>query len=274
MPRPSDRRRRRPRPRLEGRAGIDLGTTAILLFVAGTVAGTLNVIAGGGSLLTLPLMIFLGLPAGVANGTNRVAILVQNIGAVWSFNRHRLIDWAWFPLAALPALIGGAAGSLLALRIDDLAFQRILAVLMVLIALWTVWNPLGKRTVGERLLAADTGRGRVLLVLAFAFVGFYGGFVQAGVGFIILAIITVGGLDLVRGNALKVMVVLAYIPLSLALFAWDGKVNWAYGAALAAGNLLGAFIGVRLTVLRGHAWIRRVVTFTVIAFAIRLLWPA
>lgn len=253
---------------------MDLGLTAGILFVAGTVAGTLNVIAGGGSLLTLPLMIFLGLPAGVANGTNRVAILVQNVGAVWSFNRHRLIDWTWLPLAALPAMIGGAAGSWLAIRTDDLAFQRILAVLMVLIALYTVWNPLGKRDVGERLIAADTGRGRFWLVLGFAFVGLYGGFVQAGVGFIILAIITLGGLDLVRGNALKVMLVLSYIPISLALFALDGKVDWAYGAALAAGNLLGAFIGVRLTVLKGHVWVRRVVTVTVLAFAVRLLWPA
>jgi len=253
---------------------VDLGATAVLLFVAGTVAGTLNVIAGGGSLLTLPLMIFLGLPAGVANGTNRVAILVQNVGAVWSFNRHRMIDWSWLPLAALPALVGGGVGAWLAIRIDDLAFQRILAVLMVLIAVWTLWNPLGSRDVGEKLLAAETRRGRFLLILGFGFVGLYGGFVQAGVGFIILAIITMGGLDLVRGNALKVLLVLAYTPLSLALFAFDGKVDWAYGVALAAGNLLGAFIGVRLSVLKGHLWIRRVVTITVLAFAVRLLWPA
>jgi len=253
---------------------MEFGTTAVVLFVAGTIAGTLNVIAGGGSLLTLPLLIFLGLPAGVANGTNRVAILVQNIGAVWSFNRHRVLDWGWVPIAALPALVGGIVGAWLAIQVDDLAFQRILAVLMVLIALWTVWNPLGGRSVGETLSAAETPRGRALLMAVFALIGVYGGFVQAGVGFLILAVITLGGLDLVRGNALKVLLVLAYTPLSLALFALDGKVDWAYGAALAAGNLLGAFIGVRLAVLKGHTWIKRVVTVTVLAFAIRLLWPS
>ncbi|MFV1986088.1 MAG: sulfite exporter TauE/SafE family protein [Gemmatimonadota bacterium] len=253
---------------------MEFGTTAVVLFVAGTIAGTLNVIAGGGSLLILPLLIFLGLPAGVANGTNRVAILVQNVGAVWSFNRHGMIDWGWVRIAALPALFGGAAGAWLAIRIDDLAFQRVLAVLMVVIALWTVWNPLGGRTVGQTLSAAETRWGRVLLMVAFALIGVYGGFVQAGVGFLILAVITLGGLDLVRGNALKVLLVLGYTPLSLALFALDGKVDWAYGAALAAGNLLGAFVGVRVAVLRGHVWIKRVVTVTVLAFAIRLLWPS
>jgi uncharacterized membrane protein YfcA len=253
---------------------MEFGTTAVVLFLAGTVAGTLNIIAGGGSLLTLPLMIFLGLPAGVANGTNRVAILVQNIGAVWSFHRHGLMDWSWARIAAAPAAVGGAIGAGLAIRIDDLAFQRILAVLMVTIALWTVWNPLGGRPVGEKLSAAETPKGRAALVIAFGLIGFYGGFVQAGVGFLILAAITLGGLDLVRGNALKVLLVLAYTPISLAMFALDGKVDWAFGAALAAGNLLGAFIGVRLAVLKGHVWIKRVVTVTVVVFAIRLLWPS
>lgn len=246
---------------------------AVLLFLAGAVAGTLNVIAGGGSMLTLPLMIFLGLPPSVANGTNRVAILVQNIGAVWGFRRHRLVDREWVPLAAIPALVGAAGGAWLAIRIDEAAFQRILAVLMVAIALWTLWNPLGRRGGGEREPGAVAGsaRGRVLLAAGFFAAGVYGGFVQAGVGFVLLALVTLAGLDLVRGNALKALVVLAYTPVSLAVFALGGRIDWGMGVALAAGNLAGAFLGVRLAVLKGHAWIRRVVTITIILFAIRLL---
>lgn len=255
---------------------MDYWTTAALLFAAGTVAGTVNVIAGGGSMLTLPLMIFLGLPASVANGTNRVAIVVQNIGAVSRFRRHGLLDPAWVPIAAVPALVGAIAGSWLALRIDDASFQRILAVLMVAIALWTIWNPLkGRgRKPGAAATVPSSGKGRAALAAAFLLIGVYGGFVQAGVGFIILAALTVAGLDLVRGNALKALVVLAYMPLSLAIFALDGKVDWGMGAALAAGNLAGALIGVRLTVLKGHVWIRRVVTVTIVLFAIRLLTSA
>ncbi len=252
---------------------MDLGIVTILLFLAGLIAGTLNVIAGGGSLLTMPLMIFLGLPATVANGTNRVALLVQNIAAVWSFHRHGVIDWSWIRLAAIPGVFGAGLGTWLALTIDDAAFQRLLAVLLVIIALWTAWNPLAHLKVGDAIEGLDRPGRRALLGLAFFGIGIYGGFIQAGIGFIILALTTLVGLDLVRGNALKVLFVLCFTPLSLVIFAAGGKVDWAYGLALAAGNLAGALIGVRLTVLKGHTWVRRVVTVTVIVFAVRLwLW--
>lgn len=252
---------------------MDPGASAALLFGVGLVAGTLNVIAGGGSLLTLPAMIFLGLPPTVANGTNRVAILVQNVGAVWRFQRHGLVERAWISLAAIPALAGAALGTWLAVGIDDASFQRILAILMVVIALWTIWDPIGDRVVGDRLESEDgSPPRRGLLAAAFFGAGVYGGFVQAGVGFVILAIVTLGGLNLVRGNALKALVVLVYTPISLALFASAGLIDWGMGASLAAGNLTGAFLGVRLTVLKGHAWVKRVVTVTVLAFAIRLLF--
>jgi len=249
------------------------GLTGLVLFVAGVVAGTLNMIAGGGSLLVLPLMIFLGLPATVANGTNRVAILVQNTGAVWSFHRHGTINWKWIQLAAVPGLVGAGLGTWLAIRIGDLTFERVLAVLLVLVALWTLWNPLGSREVGDVIRHLERPGRRLALRLGFFVIGIYGGFVQAGIGFVILAFTTVAGLNLVRGNALKVLFVLTYTPLSLLIFALGGKVDWAYGAALAAGNLTGAFIGVRLAVLKGHSWIRRVVTVTVVAFALKLwIW--
>ncbi len=242
----------------------------VLLLGVGVIAGTLNVIAGGGTLLALPVMIFLGLPSTVANGTNRVAILVQNIGAVWGFHRHKIVDWGWLVLAAVPVLIGAALGTWAAIVIDDDAFRRVLAGVMVAVALWTLWDPLKHRPVGESMRAAETGRGRAALFLAFFVVGVYGGFVQAGIGFLILAVVTIAGMNLVRGNALKVLLVLTYTPLSLALFAASGKVDWGLGAALAAGNFIGAHLGVHLTVLKGHAWIKRVVTVTVIIFAIRL----
>lgn len=241
----------------------------LALYIAGAIAGTLNVLAGGGSFLTLPLMIFLGLPPSIANGTNRIAILVQNVGAVWGFSRHRLVEWGWLAWAAPPALIGSALGTWAAIEVGDEAFRRLLALLMVVVSLWMVWNPTASPLEGDTV--EPPGRlGRAGLLAAFFAVGFYGGFVQAGIGFLLIAVIMAAGLDLVRGNALKVLVVLAYTPLSLALFAAGGKVVWGIGAALAAGNLTGGLIGVRLTVLKGHEWIKRFVTVVVIAFAIRL----
>jgi len=247
--------------------------TAGLLFGVGLIAGILNVLAGGGSLLTLPVMIFLGLPPTVANGTNRVAILVQNVAAVWGFQRHRLIERAWIPVAALPAVAGAALGAWLAVLIDDTSFRRILAAMMVLIALWTVWNPLGRGGGPREALAGGLSAARRIgLIAGFFVAGVYGGFIQAGVGFVLLGVIALAGLDLVRGNALKVLLVLAYTPISLAIFAAGGLVDWTIGVALALGHLAGALIGVRLAVLRGHAWIRNVVTITVVVFAIRLLF--
>jgi uncharacterized membrane protein YfcA len=242
----------------------------LLLFLAGLLAGTLNVIAGGGSMLTLPLMIFLGLPPTVANGTNRVAILIQNIGASWTFQRKKLISREWMLLAAPPALVGAVIGTLGAIRIGDLAFQRILAVVLVAAAAWTVWRPVEPPREGDSRPPA--GWRRWTFSLGFFLVGLYGGFIQAGVGFVILAVTSLGGLDLIRGNALKVPLILAFTPLALLLFALNGKVDWAMGLALAAGNFLGGIAGVRLQILKGHAWVRNVVTVTILVFAVRLLF--
>lgn len=241
-----------------------------LLSAVGFVAGTLNVIAGGGSFLALPVLIFLGLPATVANGTNRVAILLQNTGAVWSFRRRGVFSRRWLPWAALPALAGAGLGTWLAVEMGDRSFERVLAALMVVVTVWTIWDPVRKREPRDELGEGLETLGRWGLIAGFFLAGIYGGFVQAGIGFLILTLTTLGGLDLVRGNALKVLLILAFTPLSLALFAATGNVAWGMGLALAAGNFAGGLLGVRLTVLKGHAWVRRVVLVTVFVFAVKL----
>ena len=236
-----------------------------LLFAVGLVAGTLNVIAGGGSFLTIPLLIFMGLPPVVANGTNRVGIFCQNVAASFSFQRHGVVEWRYVRWAAGPAVIGALIGSKLAVAIGDEAFKNILAVLMITVTLWTLWDPLKHRG-GEK-----KPFNRLALAGGFFVVGIYGGFVQAGVGFLVLAATTLAGLDLVRGNAVKVLSILAYTFISLAIFAWEGKIDWSLGLALAAGSIVGSQLGVHLTVLKGHNWIKRVVTVTVIVMALKLL---
>lgn len=236
----------------------------LILAVIGFVSGTLNVIAGGGSFLTLPVLIFLGLPATVANGTNRIGVLMQNAGGVWGFHRHRVLDWRWGLQVSVPAVVGAALGTWLALHVSDVAFRRILAGVMVLMSIWPILSPRGE---------PDPHRppsSSAAVMAGFFLTGIYGGFLQAGVGFLILALTSMAGLDLVRGNAVKVLSVLLLTILSLAIFVSQDKVNWPLGLALGAGNLSGSFVGVRLTVLKGHRWVRTVVTIAIIVFAARL----
>ncbi len=240
----------------------------LLLFFFGVVAGTLNVIAGGGSFLTMPLLIFLGLPPTVANGTNRVGILLQNVAAVWGFHRHRVVDWRYILWAALPATAGALLGAWGAVVIGEQAFKNFLALIMIVVTLWTLWDPLK----GMKTAAAGARPPRIgMLAGGFFLVGIYGGFVQAGVGFLVLATTTLAGLDLVRGNAVKVLSILIYTFIALGIFAWQGKVDWTLGLVLAAGTVAGSQLGVHLTVLKGHKWIKKVVTVMVILLAVKLL---
>lgn len=276
------------------------------LAACGLVAGTINTVAGGGSFLTLPTLIFFGLDPTVANGTNRIGILLQNVTAVWGFSRHGVVERSLIPWTLGPALVGAGLGSWAALEVGDEAFRRILAALMVGVSLWTLWSS-GKRssgrqssdTQGEAELQEESGQQsdiastegtepsvlklesgpteagsgapHWLLACLFFPVGFYGGFVQAGAGFFILAATTLAGLDLVRGNAFKALLILAFTPIALGLFAASGAVEWGPGLAMAAGSIAGGWVGVRLTVLKGHRWVQRAVTAAVILFAVLLL---
>ena len=240
----------------------------VLLLVTGVVAGTLNVIAGGGSFLTLPALIFLGLPPTVANCTNRVAIFCQNVGSVLGFQRHGVVEWKYLLWAALPATFGAGIGSWAAVTMSDEAFKNILAFLMIGVTLWTLWDPLKKKKSDEQ---EEHSPQVVPLMVGFFLVGIYGGFVQAGTGFLILAATTMARLDMVRGNAVKVLTILIYTAFALIIFAINDKIDWKLGGVLAVGTVIGSQIGVRMTVLKGHAWVKTVVTVAVIVLAIMLL---
>ena len=247
---------------------FDLLTT-LMLIGAGFVAGTINSIAGGGSLLTLPLLIFIGLPATVANGTNRIAIFVGGIGATTEFHRRKLIPFAWVKFGLPPALVGVALGTWAATEIGDVAFERVLAGILVLAAAWMIWHPVTPPEHTETL-APDPEK-RWLLMSAFFLLGCYSGFIQAGIGFLFLALLSANGLDLVRGNAVKVPLILAFTALAIPLFALGDNLNWVAGLSLAAGQFFGARLGVHLQVLKGQAWVRNVLTVAIVLFAIRLV---
>jgi uncharacterized membrane protein YfcA len=236
----------------------------LLLIAAGIFASVVNVLAGGGSFLTLPILIFLGLPTTVANGTNRVGVLMQNVSAVWGFHSAGVLDWRWAVTASLPALVGSALGSVAALYVSDELFRRILAIVMVIATAATLFAP------PPRAQPSAGGARSWVVWIGFFVVGLYGGFLQAGVGLLVLAITSWSGLDLVRGNAIKVVSVFLLTVLALAIFAAGDSVHWPMGLALGLGNTIGGLLGVRIAVRKGHAWIKGFVTATIVVFAIRL----
>jgi len=234
------------------------------LFAVGVIAGTLNILAGGGSFITLPVLIFLGLPATAANATNRISIVLQNTSALWGFERRKVIPWRETIIdSTLPALAGSIVGALMAMRVEDAAFKKFLAVAMVILSLWTLLGKGREEELARRIPLWGTR-------FAFLLIGVYSGFVQAGVGFFVLTLTTLGGLTLVTGNAVKIVVLLATNLLALAIFQSGGVVHWGLGLSLASGSIIGGQLGVRLAVLKGHAWLRWIVTSAIIIFAIKL----
>jgi uncharacterized protein len=241
----------------------------VLILVTGVVAGILNVMAGGGSLLTLPMLIFLGLPSADANGTNRVAIQVQNIIAILGFRSKGIFNLKLSLLFAIPALVGAIVGARIAIELEDKLFNQILAGIMILALALILWNPT------RRLKHVDitmTPTRRLIAIVVFFLVGIYGGFIQAGVGFILIAaLVLITGLDLVRTNSHKVFIVAVYTFSALATFALEGKVDWALGLVLAVGNGAGGWIGSRFQVAKGEKWVQIVLIVAVLAMAVRLL---
>ncbi|MCW4240780.1 MAG: sulfite exporter TauE/SafE family protein [Candidatus Thiodiazotropha taylori] len=241
----------------------------LLLALVGVAAGWLNVMAGGGSLLTIPVMLFMGIPGPVANGTNRIAILAQNITAVTAFRRRGYSDFKLgFSLAAAASL-GAIGGASVGVKLDGVWFDRVLALVMVgVMILMATGHDKIKPTGGERK-AKNLFAGHLLMVGA----GFWGGFIQIGVGFILMPILhRVLGLDLVRVNMHKVLIVLVYTIVALGIFAANLELMWWIGVSLAIGNSIGGWLGAHTTITHGEGLIRRVLYLALSAFIIKLLF--
>jgi len=246
----------------------DLVLKGLLVLVIGAVAGWINVFAGGGSLLTLPLLIFLGLPTAVANGTNRVAVTAQNVFAVMGFRSKGVSDLRLSLLFSVPAVIGSIIGARIAIDLPDALFRRVLAVVMVAVLVIVLWDPAKRMKKVDKTL---TPLRAVVAVVGFFLIGVYGGFLQAGVGFLIIAfIVFLTGLDLVRTNALKVFIIGLLTIVALIMFAIEGKVDWPLGIALGVGNSLGGWFGSRFQVEKGEKVVRIMLVVGVLIMALQL----
>lgn len=240
-----------------------------LYIIVGFFTGFLNTVAGGGSLISMPILIFMGLPGTVANGTNRVAILTQNIFAVSGFHSKGIkLPFPYTYFLSLVSLVGGLLGAWLATDIPDQLFNRILAVVMIGVVLSIVLKPTNKKNNGEETMTSGS---QIIGVIAFFFLGIYGGFLQAGIGFLVIALLThVNNFNLIKINYIKVFVALLYTGAAVLIFAIEDKIIWPIGIALAIGQGMGGWYASRWSVDKGEKWIRRILVVSVIAMAIKL----
>jgi len=242
---------------------------AALLVAVGVVGGFLNVMAGGGSLLTVPVMVFMGLPGPVANGTNRIAILAQNITAIATFARRGFSDFRLSITLAACAIPGAVAGAMVGTRLEGVWFNRALALIMLGVMLVMHFDRGGQAGAAAGPSRRQLISGHILMVGA----GFWGGFIQLGVGFIIMPILNrVMGLDLVRTNMHKVFIIASYTVVALLVFASQVELLWIVGLALALGNSIGGYLGAHFTVTRGEGLIRLVLNLVLVAFIVKLLF--
>nr|MBN2276468.1 sulfite exporter TauE/SafE family protein [candidate division Zixibacteria bacterium] len=240
-----------------------------LVVLAGFVCGFINTLAGSGSLVTLPLLIFLGLPANVANGTNRVAILLQTMVAVEKFRREKRLDPRRGGLLAIPAIFGAVVGAQIAVNLDEQLMRQTIGVLMVVMLVVILVKP--KRWLVGRPEITDRRPG-LILILTFFGIGVYGGFIQAGVGIFLLAgLVLAAGYDLVKANAIKNLIILCFTVFALLVFIFNNQVRWEIGLILAVGNMLGAWVAARLAVEKGAGFVRWLLIGVIIVSAVMLL---
>jgi uncharacterized membrane protein YfcA len=237
---------------------------ALLLIIGGLFAGAINTVAGGGSMLTVPLLVLAGVPGNAANGSNRVGILTSNVAAVATFRRLGVDGLRHASRVVVPVVLGGLIGSFAVGRVlDDAAFERVFGLLMIPLVILSVRRP----TNATEEHAWSTAK----VVIVFLLIGIYGGAFQAGVGLVLLAALTRSGFDLVMSNSIKVIVNTAVTVVALPVFILNGDVEWVPALVLAAGFVVGGWLGAQASFRGGEVLIRRVMVVAALGLAGRLI---
>jgi uncharacterized membrane protein YfcA len=233
----------------------------IILICSGVIVGFINTLAGGGTVISMSVFMFLGLPPLTANGTNRIAIVFQNFTAVAYFQRNKFIDWRRILHFSIPIVLGSLTGAFIAGFISNQWFLYVFAAAVILFGISMLLNP--NRYIHERtdLMNRKITPWQYLILFL---TGIYGGFVHVGIGYVLLAVLVLmNGYDLLKANALKCVLILCYVPFSLFIYAMHGNACWSFGLVHAIGNMIGAALAARIAVKRGAAFIRYIVLILV-----------
>ena len=241
---------------------------SLLLIVVGFVAGFINTLAGGGSLLTLPLLIFMGLPPSVANGTNRIGIVLQMLAGTAGFKSKGVITFPFSIYLGIAALLGAVLGAQIAIDIKGETFTKILSFVMIAVVLIIVFKP---KLQLQQLAERTTGKHLWISCIAFFLFGIYGGFLNAGLGFILILFLHhFNRFSLVKSNATKAVVIVIYMSAALFIFILNDKIDWAMGLTMAIGTSLGGWVASRYSVKKGDGFIKVFLVIAVSFMAVKL----
>ncbi len=223
-----------------------------LLIASGILVGIINTLAGGGTVLTISIFTAMGLPITMANGTNRIAVVLQNLTASLTFIRKRMLDVKAGLLLSIPTIIGNIAGSMLATQLDEWIFKLCLGVVLTVILIYMIFD-----RHNHSMPAGHSLKLNLWHYLWFFLIGLYGGYIYIGLGYVVLAItIWTMRLDLVTANILKGFVIFVSSPFSMLVFMYNGQVDYAFGLLHGLGNIIGAFLASHYAIGWGVKFVR------------------
>ena len=241
---------------------------SFFLVIVGFLAGIINTLAGGGSLFTLPVLILFGLPPTVANGTNRIAIIIQSLSGTLGYKSKGISSFPFNIYLGISSSRGALIGAYIAIDFDEILFNKVLAIIMVLFGILILFR---KKNIKLELTERLEGKYLFWTIIGFFFIGIYGGFINAGIGIVIMLILNrYNNMTLVKTNATKVAVVLIYSLVAFAIFATNGAIDWKYGTLLAFGTIFGAWFASRWSVRKGDRVIRLALIISVSLMSIKL----
>lgn len=236
----------------------------ILLLVSGIIVGIINTLGGGGSVISMALFMAMGLPVNVANGTNRIAVVLQNLSSTLTFIRKRMLDIKSGLLLSIPAIIGNILGSMVAMEVDDTTFRICLSVVLAVILVYLIFD--------RQRPQLHTGHSLTIRwwhYIWFLIVGFYGGYIYIGLGFLILAVtIWTMKLDIITANVLKGCVIFLSTPFALAVFMINGQVDYGVGLLHGAGNIIGAVMASHWAIGWGVKFVK---VFTLVVIVVSFI---
>jgi len=242
----------------------------ILAILGGFLAGVINTLAGSGSLITLPILIFLGLPAYVANGTNRLGVVLQTIVSVFTLYKRGNLELKGSVWLIVPAILGAIPGAYIAVDLSDHVLKNIIGAVMIIMLIPLIMN-------ADKWLRESSEEGgrhkRWHVIATFVLIGAYGGFLQAGVGIMLLSgMVLLAGFTIRRANGLKNLIVLCFSIPALAVFLINDQVNWELGLLLGSGQMLGGWVAARFAMENEATavWVRRLLILMIILSAVEL----